>query len=575
MRGGHLARTLSAVAVAAGGLLAVSRTADAAPQPHADQMGTIARNGVPVSVNITTAGQNARFTFSSVAGQQVSAYLSASTFGTTCGAVTLSLLRPNGSAFGNTVSTCNQTAFLDSQTLDTDGNWTIFVDPQGTRTGTASLQAFNTNDETGLVHLDGTGLPVNMANAGQNALIKFSGTTGQKVSAHVTGANFTGCPAFALSLVRPNGTAFGNRVTSCNAAAFLEPQVLDQTGQWFVFIDPQGMTTGTATLQAYDDADEVRALPLNGAPINVVLVPGQLGKYTFSGTTGQLVSSTISASTFTGCPAYATYLRRPNGTTLGAPVNGCGATGFADTQKLDQNGTWSIVVDPVGANEGTANINGYTFVDDTGAILLTGKPAYLDFNKPGQNARWTFAGTSGQHVSAYVTKSTVAPCGIALSLIRPNGTMLGSAVNSCSATDFLEPRVLDQTGTWTAVVDPQGVGTGTATLRVYEVVDESLPFRPGAPLKTFTSLVPGRNASYHFTGKVGDARTVTITGSTYPGCPSLSVSFVRPDATVLKSTTTCTKLLTLTASSLDADGTWNVFIDPQGAAMGTMIIRIT
>ena len=285
----------------------------------------------------------------------------------------------------------------------------------------------------------------------------------------------------------------------------------------------------------------------------MALVPGQAGKYTFTGTSGQQVSSAISASTFAECPGFTLSLMRPDGTTLGNAVNVCGATAFLDGQQLDRDGTWSFVVDAAGAGSGAAVINGYTFADDNGTLLLTGKPGFLDFTKPGQNARWTFAGTAGRAVSAYVNKSTVTPCGLTLSLIRPDGTMLGSPVVSCSATAFLEPQVLDQTGTWTALVDPQGVGMGSATLRVFDVVDEKLPYKPGKDLKTFTSLAPGRNARYTFTGKVGDTRTVTITGSTYPGCPSIVVSFVRPNGTVLKSTTTCTKLLTLTAT-LDAAG---------------------
>lgn len=574
MGGRNLARSVSALALAVGGLLAVPITAGAAPQPNADQVGLIVRDGIPVAVNITTAGQNARFTFSSVTGQQVSAYLSASTFGAPCGSVVLSLLRPNGTAFGTSVGSCNQTAFLDSQTLDATGNWTILVDPQDTRVGTANLQAFNTNDEVGLVHLDGSAFNVVTTKPGENGRYKFAGTMGQKVSALISAANFTGCPAYVVSLMRPDGTSFGTSVSSCNDTAFLDAQTLDQTGVWSFIVNPQAMTTGTATLRAYDASDVGRPIPLNGAAINVELVPGQAGKYTFTGTSDQQVSSAVSVSTFAGCPGFALSLMRPDGTTLGSAVNGCSATAFLDGQKLDRDGTWSFVIDPAGAGSGAAVINGYTFADDNGAILLTGKPAFLDFTKPGQNARWTFAGTAGKAVSAYVNKSTVTPCGFTLSLIRPDGTTLGSPVNSCTTTAFLEPQVLDQTGTWTAVVDPQGVGMGSATLRVFDVIDEKLPFKPGKALKTFTSLAPGRNARYTFNGKVGDSRTVTITGSTYPGCPSIVVSFVRPNGTVLKSTTTCTNLLTLTAS-LDATGGWTLFIDPQGHAMGTMIIRLT
>jgi len=539
-----------------------------------DQAATIARNGVAVPVTITTPGQNARFTFSSVTGQQVSAALANVTFGTPCGAATLSLIRPNGSAFGGVAQTCHAGAFLDTQTLDADGNWTILVDPQGPAVGTANLQAFNTNDDTGLTHLDGSAFAIGPLDPGQNATIHFSGTTGQLVSALITNATFTGCPAFALSLVRPDGTAFGNTVTSCTATAFLDSQVLDQTGTWNVVVDPRGATTGGATLQTWDASFAVHPITLNGAPVHVDLVPGQVGTYTFTGTVGQQVSAVISGSTIAGCPAYSLSLVRPDGTTLGTPVSGCADTAFLDSLTLDRNGTWGFVVDPTGANSGTATINGYTFADDNGAAVLTGKPAYLDFNKPGQNASWTFAGTTGEKVSAYVTDSTLTDCAFTLSLVRPDGTTLGSPVNSCAATAFLETQTLDRNGTWTALVDPTGTNVGSATLQVFDVVDTVMPFKPGPSLKTFTALAPGTRALYRINGKAGDVRTVQITGSTFGGCPSIVVSLERPDGSVLASSSTCTKSLTLQSITLDVTGSWTLLIDPQGPATGTMIIRL-
>jgi hypothetical protein len=432
-----------------------------------DQVGTIVRNGVPVSVSITTPGQNARFTFTSTAGQQVSSLLSSATFGKTCGAASVSLRRPDGSRLGNAAVSCKQVAFLDSLTLDVDGTWAILVDPQGARLGTANLSAFNTNDQTGLTHLDGTPFAIDLSSPGENAAIHFTGDAGQNVSAQIANATFAGCPAFVLSLVRPDGSSFGNTVDSCTAAAFLDAQTLDQTGVWSVLVDPQGKTTGAATLRAYDAKD------------------------------------------------------------------------------------------------------------DTGTADLSGKPAYVAFGNPGENARWTFSGTSGQHISAYVTQSTLSPCDFSLSLVRPDGSTLGTPVDSCSAEAFVDTQVLDQTGTWTALVDPKGPGTGSATLQVFKVTDTSMRFKPSPYLKTFTSLTPGTNARYRFDGTVGNVRNVKITDSTYEGCPSLVVSLVRPDSSVLTSKSTCTDAVTFTDVSLDAAGTWTLFIDPQGPATGTMIIHLT
>ena len=536
-----------------------------------DQVSTIVRNGIAVPVTITTPGQNARFTISINAGQQASAYLTNATFGKTCGVASLSFIRPNGTTLGAPADDCKKTAFLDSLTLDATGSWTVLVDPTGSKIGTASLQAFNTNDVTGLAHADGSNFAIETETPGQNAMIKFSGDLNQDVSAQISDATFAEC--FNLSLVRPNGTAFGHKVNSCDPTAFLDAQKLDADGIWFVLVDPVGISIGTATLQVLDASAATKPITLNGAPVNVDLVSGQVGKYTFDGVKGQKVSAVVSDSTITGCNAYTLSLVRPTGTTL-ASVTGCGADGFLDSQKLDKVGVWEIVIDPIGTNSGTATLNGYTFEDDNGDADLTGKPANLDFNKPGQNAEWSFIGKPNQKISAYVTGSTLDDCDFTLSLIRPNGSVLGT-VSSCAATAFLDTQKLDVNGKWTVKVDPEGINGGEATLEIFEIEDTAMNFKPGPALKTFTVLEPGENARYKFTGHAGDHRTVAISSSTYEGCPSIIVSFIRPNGTTLTSQQTCTTTLNMANVAIDADGSWTLAIDPQGPATGTMIIRFT
>jgi hypothetical protein len=175
-----------------------------------------------------------------------------------------------------------------------------------------------------------------------------------------------------------------------------------------------------------------------------------------------------------------------------------------------------------------------------------------------------------------VTDASLDGCDFTLTLIRPNGSPFGAPVDSCTATAFLEPQVLDQTGTWTVLVDPSGTNQGEATLQVFDVVDESQPLKPGPDIRTFTSEAPGTNASYHFNGKSGDTRTIAVTGSTYEAgaCPDVIVMLRRPDGSTLTSQTTCASTLTISNAHLDATGSWTLFVDPQGPATGTMIIRL-
>lgn len=590
MRRGHLGRAWSSATAAAGTALvatvlvsstlawgAVAPAAAASASPHvANVTGTVTLDGTPVVVRLSKAGQNGLFTFSGGAGQRVSVVVTKSTVGPVCPALLVSLVRPDSSPLGTPASTCTGKAFLDTQTLDATGTWTILLDPQGSDTGHLTLQAYAVTDQAATIARNGLAVPVTITTPGQNARFTFSSVTGQQVSAALANATFgTPCGTATLSLIRPDGSAFGNVAQTCNAGAFLDSQTLDADGNWTILVDPQGPAVGTANLQAFNTNDDTGLTHLDGSAFAIgPLDPGQNATIHFSGTTGQPVSALITNATFTGCPAFALSLVRPDGTAFGNTVTSCTATAFLDSQVLDQTGTWGFIVDPTGANSGSATINGYTFADDNGTAVLTGKPAYLGFNKPGQNASWTFAGTAGEKVSAYVTDSTLTDCAFTLSLVRPDGTTLGSPVNSCAATAFLETQTLDQNGTWTALVDPTGTNVGSATLRVFDVVDTVMPFKPGPSLKTFSALAPGTRALYRINGKAGDVRTVQITGSTYGGCPSIVVSLERPDGSVLTSSSTCTKSLTLQSITLDVTGTWTLLIDPQGPATGTMIIRL-
>jgi hypothetical protein len=533
-------------------------------------------NGASINASFVP-GQNGTFTFSGTTGQAISATLSNSTL-PGCPAVALSLVRPDGTTLGSPVTGCGANTFLDAQTLDQTGTWGVRVDPQGAASGTATLDAYDASDQVRAIVPNGAPVGVTISQPGQNAELTFTGSVGEAISAQVSAATFTGnCPTYQFSLIRPDGTTLGSPVSSCTATATLPSQTLDQNGTWTFLLDPQSTTTGTATVQAFITSNDTRPIPLNGAPLNFNLNQNQTGIYTFSGTTGQQVSATITNSTFTGCPGYTLSLQRPDGTSFGTVLNGCTASAFLDSQTLDQTGTWAFIVQPQ-ANSGTGTIGAYTFSDLTAPADLTGKPLKLVFTQPGQNARLTFTGTTGEQISAYITGASITGGGcptIALSLLRPNGTTLAAPATTCTTTAFLDTLKLDQTGTWTVLIDPQSTNTGTLTIQTYQVTDDVRTISTKGTLKSFTAQQPGANGRYTFSGTTGQSLRVTVSYSTFTGCPAIVVSFIRPDGSTLSTTSTCNANLVLGPSVLDATGKWTVFVDPQGPATGTLVIKLT
>ncbi|MFZ0632261.1 MAG: hypothetical protein WAM56_13295 [Acidobacteriaceae bacterium] len=98
--------------------------------------------GTEMAVNTDTPGQNLLLKFSGVAGQEVKAVLSKSTFGNCIGCVSLvaRIVAANGSSLGWAKMSGSETAMtIPSVTLPSTGLYTVVIDPQGNRVGSVTL----------------------------------------------------------------------------------------------------------------------------------------------------------------------------------------------------------------------------------------------------------------------------------------------------------------------------------------------------------------------------------------------------------------------------------------------------
>jgi hypothetical protein len=100
--------------------------------------------------------------------------------------------------------------------------------------------------------------------------------------------------------------------------------------------------------------------------------------------------------------------------------------------------------------------------DPTGTLTINGASAAVSLGVPGQNAQYTFAGTSGQAITVRVANSTVG-C-MTVNLFRPDGAFV-VGMSPCGASGNL-PHTPTMTGTFTVKVDPSGANTGTLDLSV-------------------------------------------------------------------------------------------------------------
>lgn len=114
---------------------------------------------------------------------------------------------------------------------------------------------------------------------------------------------------------------------------------------------------------------------------------------------------------------------------------------------------------------GTANVQAWTVTDVTGTIAPA-DVVPVSLATPGQTARLTFNGVTGQKYTTSATVTTGAfGCSWSVTILKPDLTPLGGPAQTCNGTSLsLGPLTLLNTGTHTIVVNPASNSTGAANV---------------------------------------------------------------------------------------------------------------
>jgi hypothetical protein len=271
-------------------------------------------------------------------------------------------------------------------------------------------------------------------------------------------------------------------------------------------------------------------------------------------------------------------LRRPDDSVIASATIGTGG-GSIPIQELITAGTYGVVVDPTGANTGAVTVTlDKGPLDVTGPIVPGGSAVPVTISAADQNARLSFSGSNGQRMSVSSSSSTISLAN--LSILRPDGTSNG-ATTIASGSGFLDTKTLDgATGTYTIFLDPIGTRTGSVTLRLFSVpADASGSIVAGGSAQTVTLGTPGQNGTLSFAGVRDQRVSLKVSGSTFVGSPSCcagaKVSIKNPDGSPLVAPQGVgTAGLFIDTSKLLVDGTYQILVDPQDAATGTITLQL-
>jgi hypothetical protein len=556
---------------------------------------TILTNGTPLLVTTTTGGENANLTFAGIAGNRISIRI----YGVTMSpkpntGIKVSIQKPDGSTLVSPFDVGSSGTFMEPVSTPVTGpNYKLVLDGQSTYKGSAKVAIWTVpNDVTGPA-TPGTPVPLAMTTPGQNGTVTFNATAGHRMSVKLSPVTINGnaINSARVSVLNPNATVLVPNANFGSSGSFIEPFPIPADGTYTVKLDPRQWYAGSATVTVYDVSADQAGTITAGTPLPLTFgagSPGQNASETFSGTAGQKVSLNLTSVTVGTNPISGTKVSilKPDLTVLTGTAVDVGTTGkFVEPVVLPTTGTYTIKVDPQGANTGGITLSLANFAGDTaGAITANGPGVVFTASAAGQNGTLTFTGAVNQRVSLGVSSDNIGTfaSGAKLSLKSPTGTsVIAPTVVGTNGT-FIEPVTLPAAGTYTIKVDPDGANTGSLTVNLYTVPNDTSAAitagGAGATPVTVTNTAPGQNMKLTFTAGSNQKVSIKMTNVSIGSNPisGSTVTLMKGSTTVGAPTLVGTNggYIDTSIAALTAGATYTIKVDPQGVNTGSMTVTL-
>jgi YD repeat-containing protein len=517
--------------------------------------GSLAVDGPPAGVTLSAPGQSAQFTFNPNAGDTLSVGLSGLIF-----PANVSLAAPNSPPqFVGSVTASSGIVTLGA--LQSTGTYTLVVSAGGSATGTGNVRVFH-SVIAGAITLNGPPVTVTIPITGQTAQLALNAGASQNIFIRTSQMTVT-C---VVTLVAPDGsTSLQSILTGTDA--LLEADNLPVTGTYFVKVAPVNQGTGSLTLAAYTVTDVTDTLTIGGpAATETITTPGQKIRLSFAGTAGQFVNLQIANPTIQSGNIQVT---NPDGSVLFTSAF-TSSTIFA-LGSLPATGTYAIVITASGVQTGSVTLS--LFADLSTTITIDGPPVSVTINIPGQEARLTFSGTTGQHVN--LTISIVSIPNGAVTIFAPDGSSAASQAVDTNG-GVLSIASLPQTGTYTIVINPASQGTGSAQLQLSSPTDVVRAITIDGGQVSETIDTPGQNGRLQFAGTAGHNVRLLIT---FLNISSFNLSIQNPDGTDVTGGANPILINTngtaIEIRNLLQTGTYTVIVAPVGQATGSVTFSLT
>jgi hypothetical protein len=423
----------------------------------ADVTGTLTVDGV-TPVNLS-AGRSGHYSFTAEAGKGYGLALPGYTI-TPTNNLFVTLRLANGPALANcTIYNGTSTCTFAPSLFAAAGTYMIDFVP-----GNASAATFNASfskDTGGALTVDASATTMTVAREGQNGRFTFSGTAGDLVNIVVS--DMVGFASVgSLQLYRPSdGASIASMNVWYSQGGSLSAS-LPQTGTYTFLMDPGGLDKGSMHVAVKSFA--TGPLTVDGSTA-INLSAGRTGRYSFTAEAGKGYGLALPGYTITPTNNLFVTLRGGDGTALSncTIYNGTSTCTFAPSL-FAAAGTYMI--DFVPGNASAATFNASFSKDTEGALTIDAAATTVTIAREGQNGRFTFSGTTGQSVSIVISNMVGFASVASLQLYRPSDGASIASVNIYYSNGGSLTTTLPQTGTYTFLMDPGGLDTGSMNVRV-------------------------------------------------------------------------------------------------------------
>jgi hypothetical protein len=276
---------------------------------------------VPTTGNLTV-GQNASLSFSGIAGQK----LSFNVVNSTISSSVFTLYDPNQTSLISHLFYTG-TSYMDTVTLTVNGTYMVYLDPQGTATGSVSVSINNDQDvTTPAISIGGSVVTAQTRVAGQDVRLSFTPTSSQpRIAVLVTGVT--------------------------NPLAVLNPVNASQQYQLWVRHDETNF--GKESLQIKTvPADISHTVTVGGAAYNFSTVIGQNANIQFTITTSESVTVHWTSGTYPSTLGCNMAVTGPSPSTNQIAYGSCNTATGTVSLGTPSAGTYNILVDPQAQSAG-------------------------------------------------------------------------------------------------------------------------------------------------------------------------------------------------------------------------------